>query len=95
MINEIRSAASQYRPSQVRAARPMSSVSSPAVAGGTGTDDQVQISELAYWRSKLDGTPEVREDLIASVRQQILAGAYDSDDKLDLAIDRMMGDLGL
>jgi anti-sigma28 factor (negative regulator of flagellin synthesis) len=71
----------------------------PAQANGTprleasfesAAVDRVEVSESARWLDVLRRLPEVRLDRIAQLRQAIDDGAYDSDDKLDVALDRLL-----
>ena len=55
--------------------------------------DSVQLSNLAQWLSKAARLPEVREDLVASVRADIADESYLTDDKIDAAIDSLVDDL--
>lgn len=55
--------------------------------------DRIELSDHAQLLSKLSQLPEVRQDLIDSVRAQIEDGTYDSDEKIDTAIERLAEDL--
>ena len=55
--------------------------------------DQVQISLEARLKSLLAKVPDVRQDLIDRVRAEIAAGTYETDEKLDIALDRLLDDL--
>ena len=61
------------------------SLSSPA--------DRVDLSDAARLMSKLTETPDVRSELIASVRAMIRAGTYETPEKLDAAVDGLLADL--
>lgn len=63
--------------------------SAPAVDRG---NDQVELSDSARFLAKVRENP-IREDLVNTVRAQIEAGTYESDDKLDAAIDELVSDL--
>jgi negative regulator of flagellin synthesis FlgM len=60
----------------------------------TRQPDAVQLSEKAQLLSKLSQTPEVRWDKILEVRRQIEAGTYDSPEKLDKAIQKLLEEFG-
>lgn len=51
--------------------------------------DRVELSDVARHLDYLRQLPAVREHLVAQVRQSIDAGTYESEDKLDAAIDRL------
>lgn len=63
--------------------------SSPAVQ----SVDQLDISEAAQAASESRESAPIRFDRVAEIRAQIADGTYDTADKLDLAIDRLMDDL--
>ena len=77
--------------------RPIQPASTPKtaapVAATPQASDTVEISQQARIAAKLAALPDVRADLIASVKAQIEAGTYDTQEKLDIAIDRMLNEL--
>lgn len=60
----------------------------------TAANDRVEVSEVARWLEEMNRLPAVREDKVAAARAAIAAGNYDSDEKLSLAINRMIDDIG-
>ena len=38
--------------------------------------------------------PEMREDRVEAVRQQIAAGTYETGDKLNAAVERLLDEIG-
>jgi len=62
-------------------------------AAATRTGDRVELSEQARLLSKLKQLPEIREGLVNSVKSQIEAGNYDTDERFDTAINAMLDDL--
>ena len=55
--------------------------------------DRVELSEHARLLDRLRQMPEVRVDRIDRIRQAIADGAYETDDKIDLTIQRLLEDL--
>lgn len=55
--------------------------------------DRAEISEHARLLQKLSETSDVRQEKVDSVRQQIEAGTYETDDKLRVAVERLLEDL--
>ena len=55
-------------------------------------DDRVEVSDMARLMQRLRDTPEIREDLVARIRGEIDAGAYETAEKLSSAIDAMIAD---
>ncbi len=49
--------------------------------------------DLAEWSRKAREMPEVRRDLVDRVRAEIDAGQYETPEKLDAAVDRLLEDL--
>lgn len=76
----------------------------PAVARGNvarGTEtrtargtDRVEVSRMASLLNQLREMPEIREDLVARVREQIAAGDYDTPERIEGAIDGLLGEGG-
>lgn len=66
---------------------------SPQPAGGaesaTGAD-QLDISSEANFVSQVRDLPDIRADRVAQIRQAIADGSYDTDDKLDVALGRLL-----
>lgn len=58
-------------------------------------DDTVEVSEHAKWMERLRQLPAVRIDKVNQVRQAIADGSYETDDRLNAAIDQLEHDLGL
>lgn len=61
--------------------------------GGARTSDRVEISNVAQYLSQLKREPAERTDLINRVREEISAGTYLTDEKLDAATDQLLDDI--
>ncbi|MBN00804.1 MAG: flagellar biosynthesis protein FlgM [Planctomycetaceae bacterium] len=75
-------------PHRVRAAEP-----------NTTTDDvqnldQVDISAEADLVSQVNNIADVRADRIAEIRAEIEAGTYETDEKLDVAVGKLLDEIG-
>lgn len=92
MIDEIQAAGSNYRAGQVSRTKPAGGTPARPVPSPQITADRVEISELAFWRAKIGEIPEVRAEKIAEVRAQLEANNYESDEKLDDAVERLLND---
>ena len=55
--------------------------------------DSVELSDHARHLSTLRSLPAVREDRVAEIRDAIANGTYDTEGKLDTAVDRLLEDL--
>ena len=69
-------------------AQPMAQPESAQIA------DEVNISEAARLVEQVQQMPEMREDRIEAVRQQIAAGTYETNDKLNVAVERLLDEIG-
>lgn len=69
----------------------------PAPAAGAGapsSGDRVEFSQQADLISRVRELPEIRADRVAELKRQIASGGYDSDQKLDMALERMLDEIG-
>jgi negative regulator of flagellin synthesis FlgM len=55
--------------------------------------DHVEISPLGQMLDGIGQLPEIRYEKVEAIRQQIATGAYESPEKLELALDRMLDEL--
>ena len=55
--------------------------------------DQVEISPLGRMLDGIARLPEIRHEKVEAIRREIAAGTYDTDEKFELALDRMMDDI--
>jgi len=55
--------------------------------------DRVEISQLARMMGKIAQLPPVRQDKIDQVKAAIASGSYETPDKWDIAIDRLLEEL--
>lgn len=55
--------------------------------------DQVEISPLGQLLDSVHRLPEIRHELVTEIRGQIASGVYETSEKWELALDRLMGDL--
>lgn len=58
-----------------------------------GVEDRVEVSDVARYLAKLREVPAVRQELVDRVRSEIEAGAYESPEKIEKAIDELVEDL--
>jgi len=50
----------------------------------------VEFSQISTLLSKLSSTPDVRQDRVDEIRGQIERGEYMTDDKLNVAMNRLL-----
>ncbi len=70
--------------------------SAPAAAAPSSLQpvDQLDISREAQALSQAPPSTGIRQDLVNRVRQEIAAGVYDTEEKFNLALDRMLDEIG-
>jgi anti-sigma28 factor (negative regulator of flagellin synthesis) len=54
--------------------------------------DKLELSGMSHLLQALK-TNDIRADKVAAIKVQIEAGTYETDDKLDIAADRLLDDL--
>lgn len=64
-----------------------------AGAEAAGIGDVVEISTAARLAAMVQDVPEVRADLVARVKAEIAAGTYETDERIEIAMDRLLDDL--
>ena len=52
--------------------------------------DRVEISPLGQMLEGIDRLPEIRHERVEEIRQQIASGIYETPEKLEVALDRLM-----
>jgi negative regulator of flagellin synthesis FlgM len=52
--------------------------------------DHVEISPLGQMLDGIAQLPDIRHEKVAEIRQQIADGAYETPEKLDVALDRLL-----
>ncbi|MFP3938375.1 MAG: flagellar biosynthesis anti-sigma factor FlgM [Phycisphaerae bacterium] len=58
-----------------------------------GAGDVVEISTAAKLAARIQEVPEVRWDLVEKVKSEIDAGTYETPERLEIAVNRIMEDL--
>jgi negative regulator of flagellin synthesis FlgM len=58
--------------------------------GRSAAADQLDISHEADLVSRTRDVPDIRADRVADIRAAIAAGEYETDDKLSVALDRLL-----
>jgi negative regulator of flagellin synthesis FlgM len=88
-----------YGTSQIHAAQPLRAPHRPAAAAQTGATpsfgvDELDISSEADFVSQARDLPDIRHDRVAQIRAQIQSGEYETSDKLDIALSRLLDEIG-
>jgi negative regulator of flagellin synthesis FlgM len=88
-----------YGTSHVHAAQPLNPphrmTPTQGASGGytAGGVDQLDISPEADFVAQARDLPEIREDRVATIRAQIKSGTYETAEKLDLALSRLLDEI--
>lgn len=56
--------------------------------------DELEISDAARLVGQVHELPEVRQGRIDQIRAQIAEGTYETDEKLDIAVGRLLDEIG-
>ena len=89
-----------YGPSRVHGAQPIgaphaSRLSQPQAPDASGAiQDEVQISDAGQRIDQIRQLPEIRQSRVDAIRAQIADGTYETDEKLDLAVGRLLDEIG-
>ena len=68
--------------------------SGPQSSGSQQVVDQLDISSEADLASRVRELPSIRSDRVAEIREQIASGAYETEEKLDVALERLLDEIG-
>jgi negative regulator of flagellin synthesis FlgM len=88
-----------YGPSQIHGAQPISAphsaraTESSSVSPSSSMGDRLDISEAGQLAGRLAELPEMRTDRVQELRTAILNGSYETDAKLDVALDRLLDEI--
>ena len=52
--------------------------------------DQVEISPLGQMLDGISRLPEIRHEKVEAIRREIASGRYDTPEKLEVALDRLL-----
>lgn len=78
----------------VKVAQPVSKSIPAGAAKPLPLTDKVQLSQVNQMMATLKAGGDIRADKVAAIRAQLDAGTYETEAKLDKAIDRLIDDLG-
>ena len=73
--------------------RPKVKLDKAGAASSAGSSDRVEISPAARFLAQVKTVPDVRADRVASLREQIKRGQYETPDKVKTAVERILDEL--
>lgn len=89
-----------YGPAHLHGPQPigpphMGRASQPAApSSGASIQDELQLSPEAQLIEKVHQLPDIRQELVARIRAEIAAGTYETDEKLQIAVGRLLDEIG-
>lgn len=88
-----------YGPSQVHGTQPLHGPHATRAAQpsqsqpGAPVADELNLSEAAQLADRIAQLPDIRADRVADVRAKILSGTYETSDKLETAVERLLDEI--
>jgi negative regulator of flagellin synthesis FlgM len=88
-----------YGPAHLHGPQPISAPHAPRGAQppqsvGFQAGDEVQISDTARLVELAGQLPDIRQDRVNQIRQQIAAGTYETGEKISVALNRLLDEIG-
>ncbi|HUT09681.1 MAG TPA: flagellar biosynthesis anti-sigma factor FlgM [Thermoguttaceae bacterium] len=75
-------------PHTSRASQPVSRPDSSPI------QDELEISDAARLVGRAGEVPEIRQDRVDEIRARIAEGTYETREKLDIAVERLLDEIG-
>jgi negative regulator of flagellin synthesis FlgM len=88
-----------YGPSQIHGSQPIHGphAARPAEAAHTppapGVGDRIDISEAGQIAGRLAEIPDVRQERVDEIRAALADGTYETDAKLEAAVERLLDEI--
>jgi negative regulator of flagellin synthesis FlgM len=89
-----------YGPTHLHGAQPLNAPHAPrssqpaAQAGSASFKDSLEISDAGRLAEQMSQIPDIRQDRVNAIRTQIANGTYETDAKLNVALDRLLDEIG-
>jgi len=90
---QIRGTSNIQSTSQVTLSNKIQTVENKSVATQLDTTDHVDISSEAQMLSGMNDISDIRAERVAEIREQIETGQYETTDKLETAMDRLLDEI--
>ena len=90
---QIRGTSNIQSTSQVNFSSKVQTVENQSVATQLDTTDHIDISSEAQMLAGMNDIADIRASRVADIRSQIELGQYETTEKLDAALDRMLDEL--
>ena len=89
-----------YGPAHLHGAQPIGPPHSAritnrqSVGEASPIQDELQLSDAGQLVDKVRDLPEIRQDRVNQIRAQIADGTYETDVKLEIALGRLLDEIG-
>lgn len=89
-----------YGPAHLHGAQPINAPHSSRMTNGQSASqvspiqDELQLSSAGQLIDKVHDLPEIRQDRVDQIKAQIADGTYETEEKLDIALGRLLDELG-
>ncbi|MGA2796476.1 MAG: flagellar biosynthesis anti-sigma factor FlgM [Thermoguttaceae bacterium] len=84
-----------HGPQSIGAPHNVRNTQAPAKPESTSTiHDSVEISDAARLVAEARDIPDIRQDRVNEIRQQIASGTYETEAKLNAAVERLLDEIG-
>jgi len=83
-----------HGPQQLSAPHSARTIQPPTASPPGQIQDEVQISAAGRLIEQAQQMPDIRWDRVNQIRAQIAEGTYETDGKLDIALGRMLNEIG-
>ncbi|MDA7950416.1 MAG: flagellar biosynthesis anti-sigma factor FlgM [Pirellulaceae bacterium] len=91
----VNGSASVHGPQSINAPhRSHQGVEAPKQIEKPSATDQLDISPEAQLLSQARELPDIRADKVADIRKAISEGTYDTDEKMEIALNRLFDEIG-
>lgn len=87
---QIRGTSNIQSTTQVNFSNKIQTVENQSVATQLDTTDQVDISSEAQMLASMNDISDIRAERVTEIREQIETGQYETADKMDAALDRIL-----
>lgn len=90
---QIRGTSGVQTPTQINFNSKVQSTETSAQATRFDTTDQIEISSEAKMLAGMNDTSGIRSERVNAIRQQIAMGQYETAEKLEVAMERLIDEL--
>ena len=90
---QIRGTSNIQSTTQVNFSNKVQTVENQSATTQLDTTDQVDISSEAQMLASMNDISDIRAERVAEIREQIEAGQYETADKLETAMDRLLDEI--